>query len=140
MAQQATGYRSIDYYNNNDELKAVIDLISSGHFSHGDRELFRPIVDSLLYDDQYMLFADYQEYIDCQQRVSDLFNDKNRWTRMSIHNAARMGKFSSDRSILEYSRKIWDVQPFPVELKWQRLPENGVLFTPRTTEKEEQRL
>ena len=140
MAQQATGYRPIDYYNNNDELKAVIDLISSGHFSHGDRELFRPIVDSLLYDDQYMLFADYQEYIDCQQRVSDLFKDKNRWTRMSIHNTARIGKFSSDRSIMEYSRKIWDVQPFPVELKWQRLPENGVLFTPGTTGKEEQRL
>jgi len=140
MAQQAAGYHPMDYYNTNDELKAVIDLISSGHFSHGDRELFRPIVDSLLHDDQYMLFADYQDYIDCQQRVSDIFNDKDRWTRMSILNAARMGKFSSDRSIMDYSRKIWDVKPFPVELKWQRLPENGVLFTPRTTGTEEQRL
>ena len=109
----------------------MIDLIASGHFSHGDRELFRPIVDSLLYDDQYMLFADYQEYIDCQQRVGEVFADKERWTRMSIFNVARMGKFSSDRSISDYSRKIWDVKPFPVKLKWQRIPEDGVLFKPR---------
>jgi glycogen phosphorylase len=137
MGLQASGYHSIDYYRNNDELKSVIDLIASGHFSHGDRELFRPIVDSLLYGDQYMVFADYQDYIDCQERVSKVFEDKNRWTRMSILNTARMGKFSSDRSITDYSRKIWDVQPFPVELKWKRLPEGGVLFTPRKSEKEE---
>ena len=74
---------------------------------------------------------DYQEYIDCQQRVSDLFRDKTRWTRMSILNTAQMGKFSSDRSILDYSKKIWDVSPFPVKLKWQKIPENGVLFSPQ---------
>ena len=130
MGQQASGYRPLDYYNNNEELKGVIDLIASGYFSHGDRELFRPVVDSLLHNDQYMLFADYQDYIDCQERVGNLFEDKKAWTRMSILNAARMGKFSSDRSIADYSRKIWDVQPFPVELKWQRIPEDGVLFTP----------
>ena len=130
MEQQATGYHPTDYYNNNDELKGVIDLIASGYFSHGDGELFRPIVDSLLHRDQYMLFADYQDYVDCQDRVGKLFEDKKAWTRMSVLNAARMGKFSSDRSIADYSRKIWDVKPFPVELKWQRLPEDGVLFTP----------
>lgn len=129
MSLQASGYRSIEYYRRNEELKEVIDLIASGYFSHGDRELFRPIVDSLLNDDQYMLFADYQSYVDCQSQVSEVFRDTNHWTRMSILNAARMGKFSSDRSILEYSQKIWDVQPFPVELKWQKLPEDGVLFT-----------
>jgi len=137
MELQASGYHPMDYYNNNDELKEVIDLLATGHFSHGDRELFRPIVDSLLYDDQYTLFADYQDYIDCQDRISKVFTDTKRWTRMSILNAARMGKFSSDRSITDYSRKIWDVQPFPVELKWQKLPEDGVLFAPRTTGKEE---
>jgi len=131
MAQKAAGYRSMDYYNDNDELKSVIDLISSGHFSHGDQELFRPIVDSLIYDDQYMLFADYQDYIDCQDRVGEVFKDKRSWTRMSILNAARMGKFSSDRSIKDYCKDIWNVQPFPVELKWQQLPEDGVLFSPR---------
>jgi starch phosphorylase len=137
MALQGSGYHPMDYYNNNAELKNVIDLIASGHFSHGDRELFRPIVDSLLYDDQYTLFADYQDYIDCQDRVSNVFTDTKRWTRMSILNAARMGKFSSDRSIADYSRKIWDVQPFPVELKWQKLPKDGVLFAPRKSGKEE---
>jgi starch phosphorylase len=131
MAQKTSGYRPMDYYDNNDELKSVIDLISSGHFSHGDRELFRPIVDSLIYDDQYMLFADYQDYVDCQDQVGKAFKDKRSWTRMSILNATRMGKFSSDRSIKDYCKLIWDVQPFPVELKWQQIPEDGVLFSPR---------
>jgi len=136
MTLQRSGYRPIDYYNTNEELRGVIDLLSSGHFSHGDRELFKPIVDSLLYDDQYMLFADYQDYIDCQDRVSDVFTDQHRWTRMSILNTARMGKFSSDRSITDYSRKIWDIQPFPVKLKWQRLPDDGILLTSRKIEQE----
>ena len=136
MNLQASGYNPRDYYENNAELKGVIDMISSGHFSHGDRELFRPIVDSLLYNDQYTLFADYQDYIDCQQRVSEVYQDTTRWTRMSILNTARMGKFSSDRSITDYSRKIWDVQPFPVELKWQRLPADGILFAPRKSKQD----
>ena len=131
MALQASGYRPADLYNGNEELKSAIDLISSGHFSQGDRDLFRPIVDSLIYDDQYMLFADYQDYIDCQDRVGKAFRDKQSWTRMSILNAARMGKFSSDRSIRDYCETIWDVQPFPVRLKWRELPEDGVLFSPR---------
>lgn len=130
MEHQSNGYSPLDYYYNNDALKGAIDLIAQGHFSHGDRDLFKPIVDSLLYDDQYMLFADYQAYIDCQDRVAAMFRDKKSWTRMSILNACRMGKFSSDRSILDYSRKIWDVQPFPVELKWQQLPDDGLLFSP----------
>jgi len=109
-------------------------LIASGHFSDGDRELFRPIVDSLLYDDQFMLFADYQDYLNCQERVDKAYTDRQTWTRMSILNSARMGKFSSDRSIMDYCRKIWDVKPFPVELKWQRIPEGGVLLNSRTRE------
>ncbi len=130
MEQQANGYRPMDYYYSNDNLRNAIDLIANGHFSHGDKELFKPIVDSLLYEDQYMLFADYQAYINCQDRVAEMFRDKKNWTRMSILNACRMGKFSSDRSIMDYSRKIWDVKPFPVKLKWQQLPEDGVLFSP----------
>lgn len=135
MEQQAVGYHPMDYYQNNEELRAAIDRISSGHFSRGDRELFQPIVDSLLYDDQYMLFADYQQYVDCQERVSDVFKDRKTWIKMSILNTARMGKFSSDRSIMDYSRKIWDVKPVPVELKWQQLPEDGVLFKPNRRKK-----
>ena len=131
MEVQRSGYKPSDYYNDNDELKSVIDLLASGHFSNGDRELFRPIVDSLLYDDQYMLFADYQDYLNCQDRVDQAYRDRRAWTRMSILNSARMGKFSSDRSIMDYCRKIWDVKPFPVELKWQRIPEGGVLLNSR---------
>lgn len=128
MALQSTGYRPEEYYHNDAELKAVIDLISSGYFSRGDRELFKPIVDSLLYNDKYTLFADYRSYVDCQDRVGKAFNDQDNWARMSILNAVRMGKFSSDRSIMDYSRKIWDVKPFPVKLKWTKIPEDGVLF------------
>jgi len=134
MEVQRSGYKPLDYYNDNEELKSVIDLIASGHFSDGDRELFRPIVDSLLYDDQFMLFADYQDYLNCQERVDKAYTDRQTWTRMSILNSARMGKFSSDRSIMDYCRKIWDVKPFPVELKWQRIPEGGVLLNSRTRE------
>ena len=80
-------------------LREVIDLISSGFFSHGDRELFRPLIESLLYSDEYLLFADYPSYIEKQDEVGLLFQDKKHWTRMSILNTARMGKFSSDRAI-----------------------------------------
>ena len=108
---QFQGYRSEDYYRNNEPLREVLGLIRSGYFSHGDRELFRPLVDSLLYDDQYLLLADYQSYVDCQNEVGRVFREPARWNRRSILNTARMGKFSSDRSIREYNEKIWKVKP-----------------------------
>ncbi len=127
-AIKSGGYQPMDYYRTNDELRGVIDLIRSGYFSQGDRDLFRPLIDSLLYHDDYLLLADYQSYIDCQEQVSRIFQDKKCWTRMSILNVANMGKFSSDRSISDYCRKIWQVHPSPVELKWQRIPEGGIIF------------
>ena len=84
--------------------------LDRGAFSNGDREVFRPLVESLLTRDDYMLFADYQSYVDCQQRVSDAYRDETNWTRMSILNTARAGRFSSDRSIRDYCRDIWKVQ------------------------------
>ncbi len=114
---KAKGYNPWDYYNSNGELKAVIDLISSGFFSHGDPNLFKPLVDNLLYDDPYLLLADYQSYIECQEKVSQAYKDQDNWTRMSILNVARMGKFSSDRAIREYCEDIWDTEPVPIELK-----------------------
>ena len=98
-------------------MKGVIDLIASGYFSAGDSELFKPLVDSLLYHDEYLLFADYQSYVDCQDRVSQTYRDQDAWTRMSILNAARMGKFSSDRTIRQYCDEIWKVSPVPVSLE-----------------------
>ncbi|TKB23259.1 glycogen/starch/alpha-glucan phosphorylase [Desulfopila sp. IMCC35006] len=130
-AQKAAGYNPQVIYNQNEELKAAINLIATGHFSHGDRELFRPLIDSLLYEDPYMVLADYQAYIDCQQQVGEVYQEPGRWSRMAILNASRMGKFSSDRSITEYCEKIWHVKPFPVTLKLQRLPDNGIKFPKR---------
>jgi starch phosphorylase len=110
------GYSPWDYYNFNSELKKVIDLISSGFFSHGDYNLFKPLVNALLSTDPYMLLADYQPYIDCQAKVSSAYRDRNQWVRMSILNVARMGKFSSDRAIREYCQDIWQVAAVPIEL------------------------
>jgi starch phosphorylase len=105
------GYNPRDYYESNQYLRETVDQIGSGVFSKGDRELFRPMVDSLLNRDEYMLLADYQSYVDCQDLVSKSFRDKRSWTRMSILNVARMGKFSSDRSIRDYCNTIWKVKP-----------------------------
>ena len=101
------GYKPREYYQQNAELKAVIDLIASGFFEPEHPDVFRPIVDSLLERDTYMLLADFQSYVDCQARVSQAFLDPEQWTRMAILNIAHMGKFSSDRSIHQYAQEIW---------------------------------
>ncbi len=116
-ALKARGYNPWDYYHSNPRLKEAIDLIAAGHFSHGDPDLFRPLVDSLLNRDDYLLLADYQSYIDCQEQVSQAYRDQENWTRMSILNTARMGKFSSDRAIREYCQDIWHASPVKVELE-----------------------
>jgi glycogen phosphorylase len=113
---KASGYSPRSTYEANPALREAIDLIDSGFFSNGDRELFRPLVESLLNRDDYMLLADYQAYVDCQLQVSEAYRDQKNWTRMSILNSARVGRFSSDRSIRDYCRDIWDVRPItPVE-------------------------
>ena len=99
---QSRGYRPRDLYEQNSTLGEVIDFIASGALSSGDVELFRPIVENLLNHDPFLLLADYQTYIDTQEQVSALWRDPRAWTRQSILNTARMGKFSSDRSIREY--------------------------------------
>jgi starch phosphorylase len=110
------GYRPRDYYERNVMLRDVLDLITSGALSEGDAKLFSPIVDNLLWHDPFLLLADYQAYVDCQDQVSALWSDKETWTRKSILNVARMGKFSADRSIGEYCRQIWRVEPLHVEV------------------------
>ncbi|MFZ4665304.1 MAG: glycogen/starch/alpha-glucan phosphorylase [Prochlorotrichaceae cyanobacterium] len=113
---KAQGYNARDYYNANSDLKEVIDTIASGVFSPGEPDLFKPIVDSLLNHDEYMLFADYQAYVDCQKEVSNTYQDQEKWTKMSILNALRMAKFSSDRTIQEYCDEIWKVDPVKVTI------------------------
>jgi starch phosphorylase len=115
------GYRPRACYEADAELREVIDQIGSGHFSPGNPGLFQPVVDSLLNWDEYMLLADYRSYVDCQEQVSQAYGDQERWTKMSILNVARIGYFSSDRSIREYCRDIWNV---PV-VSTDREPEMG---------------
>ena len=115
-AAKSEGYNPHKFYDENQELREAIDVLGSGKFSNGDTSLFRPILDTLLYrDDPYMLMADYPAYIECQDKISQAFLDKDQWTRMSILNTARMGYFSSDRSIREYSEDIWHTKPVKVE-------------------------
>jgi starch phosphorylase len=120
------GYNAREYYDRIPELRRLLDMISEGAFSPENRELFKPIVDSLLNQgDRYMLLADYSSYISCQERVSRLFRDQDEWTRRSIINAAGMGKFSSDRTIAEYARDIWGVETFAVREAMHNCKENG---------------
>ena len=107
------GYRPRDHYEQNAELRAVLDLIHGGFFDPEHPELFRPLVQSLLDQDPYFLLADFASYAECQQRVEQAFVDKERWTRMAILNVARMGKFSSDRTIREYAEQIWKARAVP---------------------------
>ena len=114
--KKAEGYKPRAYYEANPQLREILDALAGGEFSHGDRALFEPLVQSLLTRDEYMLLADYQAYIDCQDGVGAAWRDHDRWTRMSILNVARIGKFSSDRAIRDYCSDIWKTWPVKIEL------------------------
>jgi starch phosphorylase len=110
------GYRPADCVNANEELREALDLIADGHFSRGDRNMFRPLIDNLRQTDPFLVLADYASYVACQEEVSAAWQDARRWTRMSILNTARAGKFSSDRAIREYCEQIWKIHPVSVDL------------------------
>ena len=109
-----SGYNPRTYYNSNETLKRVIDMISQDFFSKKEPGIFKSIVDSLLGTDYYCLLADYQSYVDAQDEVSKLYLNTDEWTKKTILNVARVGKFSSDRSIREYAEKIWKVEPVKI--------------------------
>ena len=113
---KAGGYRPLDYYEQNAELKRVIDMIAGDYFSSSSPMLFQPIIDSLLHEDRFMLLADYASYIECQEKVSAAYFDQDDWTRKAILNVARIGKFSSDRTINEYAKDIWQVKPVEIDV------------------------
>ena len=115
-ALKQRGYQPGDYLASNDELRSTLDLIANGYFSHGDREVFGPIVDNLRYADPFLVLADYAAYLDAQEKVSAAWDDTEGWTRKSILNCARSGKFSSDRAIGEYCDEIWNVPPVNITL------------------------
>ncbi|HEY8118788.1 MAG TPA: glycogen/starch/alpha-glucan phosphorylase [Methylophilaceae bacterium] len=106
------GYSPWDYLHANDELRLVLEMIGSGYFSADDQHRFQLIVDTLTTNgDHFLLLADYADYVACQERVSKLYQQPEEWTRKAILNVAGMGKFSSDRTISEYAKQVWNVQP-----------------------------
>jgi len=114
LALKAAGYQPLNYLADNALLQEIIDLMASGFFSGGDHDLFKPLIDSLLYHDEYMVMADFAAYADCQQSVEHEFMHRESWLRRSILNVARIGKFSSDRAVEEYRRDIWHLEPVPM--------------------------
>jgi starch phosphorylase len=106
------GYRPEEYMDASTNVRRVVDTIAAGHFSRGDKDIFRPIVSKLLSAaDEYVHLADLAPYLETQQRVDEAWLDRNQWNRKSLLNIARMGKFSSDRTIAEYARDIWKIKP-----------------------------
>jgi starch phosphorylase len=108
------GYRPEEVAKSNTSLREVLDFIGSGALAGGDPNLFRPLLDRLLHEDPFLVLADYQAYADCQEQVSALWGDQRAWTHKAILNVARMGKFSSDRSIRDYCEHVWRVKPVKV--------------------------
>jgi starch phosphorylase len=103
-------------YDHDAELREVLDSLAGGLFSPDDRGRFRPLVEQLLGDDYFRLTADFRSYCDCQRRVDELFRDPDSWARSAILNVARMGYFSSDRTIRQYAHEIWSLSPVAVDV------------------------
>lgn len=114
--KKENGYNPRTYYEDNPRLRSVVDAIRTGLFSHGDYGLFQPLIGDLMSHDNYLLFADFQSYLDCHSAVEETWRQPDRWTQMSILNTARMGKFSSDRAIRDYCANIWNVRAVPVPM------------------------
>jgi starch phosphorylase len=111
------GYRPASRIESDPRIAEALSLISSGHFSGGDKDVFFPIVENLRWDDPYFVLADYSSYAACQEEVQQAREDVERWTGISILNTARSGKFSSDRAILEYAEEIWGIRPATVSTR-----------------------
>ncbi len=112
---KANNYNPREYYEKNKNLKQVVDMIATNYFNPKEPGIFDDMIRGLMNVDYYCLFADYQSYIDAQDKVSELYLDQKKWTQKSIYNVARVGKFSSDRSVKEYAQNIWKVKPVKVK-------------------------
>ena len=112
-----SAYNPREYYEKIPDLKRVIDMISGNYFNRFEPGIFQILVDGLMNVDYYCLFADYESYIKTQNDISNLFMNKDEWTKKSILNVARMAKFSSDRSIKEYAQLIWNVKPVKIDIE-----------------------
>ena len=116
-ALRAAGYNPWTYYNEDDSIRTIIDCLSGDFINLEQPGLFRPIREALLeHGDYYMHLADFQSYIQTQKIVDETYRDQDKWDRMVVMNIANMGKFSSDRTIMEYSREVWNIKPCPINL------------------------
>jgi starch phosphorylase len=114
-ALRARGYNPWDWYHRDEELRGVVDWLGSDFFTPGEHGAFAQVHGSLLHGgDPYLVLADFRAYCDCQARADQVYRDRAGWARRAILNTARMGKFSSDRTIREYANEIWALQPVPV--------------------------
>ncbi|MDP3070942.1 MAG: glycogen/starch/alpha-glucan phosphorylase [Opitutaceae bacterium] len=115
VALKAGGYNPWDLYHQDEELRAIIDWLGSDYFTPGEHGAFAALHGSLMHDgDPYLVLADFRAYSDCQARVDAAYRDQANWARMAILNTARMGKFSSDRTIREYAEDIWNLKAVTV--------------------------
>ncbi len=115
-AIKTAGYNPRAIYDSDPELHSILDAIAQGMFSNGDKELFRPLVEASLNTDQYLALADYRSYTAAQRKVEKTWSNAAKWTRMSVLNSARSGRFSSDRMVREYNRDIWKAPPVRVSI------------------------
>jgi starch phosphorylase len=114
-ALRARGYNPRDYYNRDPELKAVVDWLASDEWAPGEKGAFGPLHHSLLDGgDPFLVLADFRAYSDCQARVDAAYRDTAGWAEKAILNTARMGRFSSDRTVREYASDIWELEPVPI--------------------------
>ena len=115
------GYNPRVSYQNNPELREVLSMINTGYFNRDKPHLYNDLYNSLVFEDKYMLLEDFASYVECQQRVMKTWADTEKWTKMSILNTAASGKFSSDRTIAEYAKDIWELEPVTVELQGKKV-------------------
>uniref|UniRef100_A0A8C7Q5C8 Alpha-1,4 glucan phosphorylase n=1 Tax=Oncorhynchus mykiss TaxID=8022 RepID=A0A8C7Q5C8_ONCMY len=130
------GYDAMTYYNNIPELKQAVDQIQGGFFSPKQPELFKDVTNMLFNHDRFKVFADYEGYIKCQEKVSQLYQNPKEWTQMAIKNIAASGKFSSDRTITDYATEVWGVEPTDLKIPPPNEPRKALEETARVlTEK-----
>nr|BAE39438.1 unnamed protein product [Mus musculus] len=120
------GYEAKEYYEALPELKLVIDQIDNGFFSPNQPDLFKDIINMLFYHDRFKVFADYEAYVKCQEKVSQLYMNQKAWNTMVLKNIAASGKFSSDRTIKEYAKDIWNMEPSDLKISLSNESSNGV--------------